>query len=646
MVAPGLVRPPLLMDNMLSGSFTGQHSMRLLSRILLYIACTLLGTSTFAQTPADDDQWRWNLEHLFPDVAAWDAERQRLLAEFPKLASYKGTLGNSSADLSAALRFTSDTYRAALRVYVYANLQQDEDLRDNAAQERNQLAEAMFARFTQESAWMDPELIAVGEDRIRAFMADNPDLAPFRYQLDNTLRQASHTLGAEAEETLSFFTQPFDAPSAIYSIIANSDIPFPLITTPEGDEVRLDSQGYGRLRSHPDPEFRKQVFDAFWTTWEGYRNSIGMVLNSHLQTQVALAKARRFDSVLQRELFSDNLPDAVYHTLVEEVNKALPTLHRYFRLRARMLGLDQLRYSDIYPPLVALDRKFDIETSRTITLDAMSILGEDWVTMQRDAMDDRWMHVFPQQGKRSGAYMQGSAYDVHPYLLLNHNDDFDSLSTLAHEWGHAMHTLYARQSQPFETADYATFTAEIPSTSLELILQQYMSRQAQTVDEQLFYLGYSLENLRGTFFRQTMFAEFELVLYEAVERGEALSGTRISELYLEILRRYHGHDEGVVQIDELYGNEWMFVPHFYYNMYVFQYATSLTAGAALYAQIVEDGAAGVENYKNLLRAGGSDYPYVLLRNAGVDLATPAPYLAVITRMNAVMDQMEALLDKQ
>ncbi|MGA0807213.1 MAG: M3 family metallopeptidase, partial [Pseudohongiellaceae bacterium] len=250
------------------------------------------------------------------------------------------------------------------------------------------------------------------------------------------------------------------------------------------------------------------------------------------------------------------------------------------------------------------------------------------------------------QVKRSGAYMLGSVYDVHPYLLLNHNDDFDSLSTFAHEWGHAMHTLYARQSQPFETADYATFTAEIPSTSLELILQQYMARHAASTDEKLFYLGYSLENLRGTFFRQTMFAEFELALYEAVEHGEALSGTRISALYLDILRRYHGHDEGVVEIDELYGNEWMFVPHFYYNMYVFQYATSLTAGTALYTRGVEEGAAGVENYKNLLRAGGSDYPYELLRRAGVDLATAAPYRSVIARMNAVMDEMEALLDAE
>lgn len=597
-------------------------------------------------TPAIDPAGTWDLTDLFPDVDAWNAERERLFGEFDKIAAYKGTLGNSSDALYQALRFVSDTTRAALRVYVYASLQQDEDLRVTEAQERNQLAEAMFASMNQATAWMDPEIISVGDTKIRQFMTDNPALTPFRHQLDNTLRQADHTLGAEAEQALSYFSQSFDAPSTIYGILGNSDIPFPTLTLPDGEEVRVDSQGYGRLRSHPDQAIRKQTFDAFWGKWQEYRNSVGMVLNSHIQTQVALAKARHHNSVLERELFDDNLPPAVYHTLVDEVNKALPTLHRYFKLRARMLGVDQLHYYDIYPPLVSLDKTFDVETSKSITLDAMQLLGDDWVAMQRKAMDDRWMHIYPQQGKRSGAYMQGSAYDVHPYLLLNHNNDFDSLSTMAHEWGHAMHTLYARQQQPFETADYATFIAEIPSTSLELILQQYMARNAKTADEKLFYLGYSLENLRGTYFRQTMFAEFELSLYEAVERGEALSGERISQMYGEILRRYHGSAEGVVQIDELYNNEWMFVPHFYYNMYVYQYATSLTAGTALYEKIVNEGQAGVDNYKNLLRAGGSDYPYQLLRNAGVDMATPAPYQAVITRMNAIMDEMEVLLDQR
>ncbi len=625
--------------------------MKTRARNILLSILSLLAASIINIAPvnAQDDAfepYEWDLTELYPSLEAWEAERQRILQQIDNIEAFRGTLGNDADSLYAALRFVSDIYREVLRVYSYASMEQDEDLRVTNAQERNQLGEGLFASFIQATAWMDPELIAVGEERINSFLEDNEELADFSFSLEDTIRQGEHTLSDETEQALSYFSQSFDAPSNIYSLIANSDIPFPTITLSTGDEAMINAQGYSFWRGSENRDDRKLAFDAYWSKWAEYNSSVGMVLNSHVQMQVALAKARKFDSVLQRELFNDNLPETVYHSLVEEVNKALPTLHRYFKLRGRMLGLEQMHYYDIYPPLVSMDKVFDIETTKEITLDAMAILGQDWVDMQRAAIAERWMHVYPGQGKRSGAYMNGSAYDVHPYLLLNHNDDYDSLSTFAHEWGHAMHTLYAKQVQPFETADYSTFIAEIPSTSLELILEQYMVENAQSVDEKLFYLGQGLESLRGTFFRQTMFAEFELALYEAVERGEALSGARITEIYGDIVRRYHGHDEGVVIIDDLYTNEWMFVPHFYYNMYVFQYATSLTAGTALYAKIVEEGQSGVDNYKTLLRSGGSDYPYELLKAAGVDMATPEPYRAVVDRMNAIMDEMEALLDAQ
>jgi len=576
---------------------------------------------------AADPQATWNLTDLFPTEEAWDEAREEVLAGFDEIDARRGTLSDSADSLYTTQRLVSDTLKKAGRVYVYASLQGDEDLRDSTGQERAQLAQIMFARFGEVTAWIQPELISVGREVIEAYIKEDERLAPFAFGLDDSLRNAAHTLSPETEQTLSYFSQSFGSPNEIYSLIANSDIPWPTITLADGEEVVVDSQGYGRARNSENRDDRKLAFDTFWGKWSEYRNSVGMVMNAHLQTQVALAKARNYDSVLDRELFQDNLPPAVYRTLVAEVNKALPTLHRYFKLRARMLGVEQLHYYDIYPPLVSLDREFNLEDSKKITLEAMQILGDDW-------------------GKRSGAYMSGIAYDVHPYLLLNHNDDYDSLSTFAHEWGHAMHTLYARQDQPFETAGYATFIAEIPSTSLELILQDYMTQHSETIDEKLFYLGHGLESLRGTFFRQTMFAEFELALYEAAERGEALSGDKITEMYGEILRRYHGHDDGVVVIDELYENEWMFVPHFYYNMYVFQYATSQTAGTALYDKIVKDGATGVKNYKDLLRAGGSDYPYTLLVNAGVDLAQPGPYQALVSKMNDIMDEMEQLLDEQ
>jgi oligoendopeptidase F len=611
-----------------------------LAVLTLALTAPLFAQETSAEV---DPKYTRDLTEIYATVDEWSAAREAVMVRFQAVEALRGTLGGSANDLYEALALVSDTRREAWRVAVFANLNADEDLRVTETQERRQLVQVMFTRFSEATAWMQPEILRIGEETILSFIEEDERLARFAFQLDDSLRNAPHTLGDEAEETLAYFSQAFRSPTTIYGMAANSDIPWPTIELSNGEEGRIDSQGYSRYRSSENREDRKLVFDTFWGKWLEYRNSVGAILNSHLQTQVALAKARNYGSVLERELFEDNLPQEVYRTLVAEVNSGLPTLHRYFRLRARMLGVDEMRYYDIYPPLVSLDKDFDIESSKRITLEAMSVLGDDWVDMQRDAMDQRWMHVYPQRGKRSGAYMAPSAFDVHPYLLLNHNDDYESLSTLAHEWGHAMHTLYSKQSQPFDTAFYATFIAEIPSTSLELILQDYMTKNAESDQERLYYLGSALESLRGTFFRQTMFAEFELALYEAVERGEALSGEKISEIYGEILKRYHGHEEGVVVIDDLYSNEWMFIPHFYLNMYVFQYATSQTAGTALYAKIMEEGEPGVENYKNLLRAGGSDYPYTLLSNAGVDLAKPGPYRAVIAKMNAIMDEMEAIL---
>jgi len=615
----------------------------MLSASLLFFAAS---TEAEEAKPQMDPKLTWDLTEIYASEEDWNAARQEVLAEMENIIAMKGRLGESAEQLYRALDLVSNTSRKGARVFAYASLKADEDLRVTADQERRQLAQAMFAQFGEATAWMQPEILRIGRETIESFIREDERLERFAYQLDDIVRNEPHTLGDEAEATLAYFSQTFSAPSNIYSMVANSDIPWPEVEFSNGETARIDSQGYGRYRSSPVRADRKAAFDAFWGKWQEYRNSTGAVLNSHIQTQVALAKARKFDSVLERELFNDNLPPAIYHTLVEEVNKGLPTLHRYFGLRQRMLGLDELNYYDLYTPLVSLDKEFDFDTSKAITLEAMSTLGDEWVERQTAAMNQRWMHVYPQRGKRSGAYMQPAAYDVHPYVLLNHNDDYSSLSTMAHEWGHAMHTLYAAEAQPYDTANYAIFIAEIPSTSLELVLQDYMVKNAESDAERLFYLGSALESLRTTFFRQTMFAEFELALYQAVERGEALSGERISEIYGEIVRRYHGHDDGVVNIDELYTNEWMFVPHFYYNMYVFQYSTSQTAGTALYEKIVNEGEPAIENFKNLLKAGGSDYPNELLTRAGVDLATPEPYRAVIRKMNAIMDEMEKILERQ
>jgi len=316
-------------------------------------------------------------------------------------------------------------------------------------------------------------------------------------------------------------------------------------------------------------------------------------------------------------------------------------------LRKRMLEIDEdMRYYDIYPPLVALDKRFSIEDSIALTRRALEPLGEEYMAGYDRGIEGRWMHVYPSSGKRSGAYMSGGAYDVHPYVLLNHNDDFDSASTFAHEYGHAVHSVLANSAQAWENTGYSTFIAETASIMNEMLLQDLAIGEAQTDEEKLFYLGSGLEALRGTFFRQTMFAEFELAMHESVAAGEVLTGAKLSSLYLELLKRYHGHDLGVVTIDPAYALEWAYIPHFYYDFYVFQYATSITAAAGLAEKIVSGDPQAQRDFIQLLKAGGSNYPYELMKKAGVDMATAAPYRALVARMNAIMDEMEALLDRR
>jgi oligoendopeptidase F len=321
-------------------------------------------------------------------------------------------------------------------------------------------------------------------------------------------------------------------------------------------------------------------------------------------------------------------------------------LHRYFKLRGRMLGIADLRYWDVYPPIVNLDKPFPLAVGKELAIAAVAPLGADYVKQFSASLQGRYSHVYPQPGKASGAYMAGRVYGTHPYVLMNYNDNYDAVSTMAHEWGHGTHALLAAQNQPYPTFNYSIFTAEIASTLNQALLLDRMLKVAQNDEERLFYLGSELESLRQTFFRQAMFAEFELAIHETVEKGGALSGPKMSQIYGDLLRRYHGHDQGVLRIDDLVTVEWAAVPHFYRNFYVYQYATSIAASSMFAERILKGEPGAVDTYLGLLKAGGSDYPYELVQRAGVDLATPAPYRALVARMNRIMDQIEAILAQQ
>jgi len=617
--------------------------------VVVIMMMTTILPEMATQNSADQTEPRqvpWDLTEIYPTDDAWTVEKERLGQEVKGLSQYEGTLGESAAALRIALDAISASDKELARLYVYAFLKADEDRRIAENQERRSIAASLLSEFGEATSFVSPELLRVGSAMIERYIAEDTGLEKHAFSLRNILRQEPHTLSSDAEQIIAATAPVVQGPERIYAMLSSSDLPFPTITLSDGEEVRLDQAAYSLHRASQNRDDRKLVFDRFWNSWKAYEATLGQTLDTHVKTHVFEAKARQYDSALHAALSGPNIPVAVYRTLIAATHRHLPALHRYFRLRERMLGVEDLAYYDIYPPLVASEREFDLEESRQLALVSAAPLGNAYVDLLREGLTGNWMHVYPQQGKASGAYMYGAVYDVHPYLLLNYNGAYDDVSTLVHEWGHAIHTMLSKAHNPYETSAYATFTAEIASTTNEVLLQEHMLSQDISDQERLFYLGTALEAVRGTFFRQVMFAEFELKIHELVEAGEALSGEKMTEVYEELIRQYHGSDEGILTYDQAYAIEWAFIPHFYRNFYVFQYATSIAGGTMFAERFLDGDQKARDDYLAVLSAGGSRYAYELLREYGIDLATDAPYDALIARMVRVMDEIEQILDRQ
>ena len=615
--------------------------------VQLVLAGIMSGGIAVAASEKAPDAYRWNLADLYTTPQAFNEARQQFAGRLSALDAHRGTLGKSPAAMKSALELYFGLVKDLGRIGSYASMRSDEDTRVPEALGARQEVMQLGAEFASHSSWIAPEVLALPAGTVDNFLKEESGLAPYGFFLQDIERQRAHTLSQAEEKLLAEAGLVTPAPSTVYGVLANADAPFPEVTLSNGQKVRLDQAGYARYRALPERADRILVFQEFWKTFKALERTFGTTLDAQAKRDLFYARARNYPSCLAAALDAGNVPEAVYRTLVAETNNALPTLHRAFRLRAKLLGIPDLAYHDIYPPLVKhVDMNFPIDKGEAMVLDAVAPLGKDYVETVRKGFASRWMDVYPQQGKRSGAYSNGSAYDVHPYVLLNYNDDYESVSTVAHEWGHAMHSYLANQVQPFPTADYPIFVAEVASTFNEALLLRRMLSQAAGDDERLFLLGNYLENLRGTFFRQAMFAEFELAIHEAVERGEALTGARLTKMYGELLRRYHGSGEGVVRIPDEYTVEWAYIPHFYYNFYVYQYATSLAASTQLSRQVLDGMPGAKERYLGLLKAGGSRYPYDLLKEAGVDLATPAPYRALEAQMNWAMDEIEKIVARR
>jgi oligoendopeptidase F len=614
---------------------------------LVVLVGLVSGSVVFAADAKVPDQYRWNLADLYPSQEAFNRARQQFAGRMSELDAYRAKLGTSAATLKAALDVYFSLRKDLGRINAYATFLSDEDLRVPEALGARQEVQQSAAEFASRSSWIAPEVLALPAGTISRFLKEEPGLAPYRFFLEDLERTRAHTLSQPEEKLLAETGLVTPAPYTFYGVFSSAEMPFPEVTLSDGKKVRLDQAGYTKYRALPDRADRVLVFREFWRAYKGFERTYGATLDAQVKRDLFYARARNYPTCLASALDASNIPEAVYRTLIAETNHALPTLHRAFKLRGKLLGIPDLAYHDIYPPLVKhVDMNFPIERGEALVLEALEPLGKDYVDTVRRGFSSRWMDVYPHTGKRSGAYSEGGAYDVHPYVLMNYNDDYESVSTVAHEWGHAMHSFLANKAQPYPTADYPTFVAEVASTFNEAMLLRRMLAQAASDDERLFLLGNYLENLRGTFFRQAMFAEFELAIHEAVQKGEALTGTKLTKMYGELLRRYHGSDQGVVRIPDEYTVEWAYIPHFYYNFYVYQYATSLAASTQLAREVLDGKPGAKERYLGLLKAGGSRYPYELLKEAGVDLATPAPYKALEAQMNWAMDEIDKIVARR
>jgi oligoendopeptidase F len=621
--------------------------MRKILLVLALTAATVVAGAQSRDRSQTPDKFKWNLAELYPSDTAWRDAKKKLADALPQLRQYQGTLTSSGATLAAALEKQADFNKELSRLYSYASMLADQDTRDAShegmRQEMNQLA----AAFAAESAYFEPELLKAGQASIKSLVASEPRLKVFAFYLDDVFRRAPHTLTDSEEKLLADAGPLSNTPSDVFNILSNADFPYPTVTLSDGKPVKLDQAAFGALRALPNRADRQKVMSTFFGALGSYGRTYGTSMNGEIQKVWFVAKARHYPSALASQLDGPNIPESVYTRLVDGVNKHLPAFHRYLNLRKRMMKLDQLHYYDLYAPLVAsVDLKYTPGEAQKLVLAAVEPLGTDYQATIGRAFDSRWIDLYPNEGKVSGAYSNGGAYDVHPYMLINYNGQYTDVSTLAHELGHTMQSYYSNKTQPYPLSGYPTFVAEVASTFNESLLIDYMLKQIKDDNTRLSLLGNYLENIKGTVFRQTQFAEFELKMHEMNQKGEPVTGEALSKLYLDITKKYYGHDAKICIVDDYIANEWSYIPHFYRDFYVFQYATSFTASSALAEKVKAGDPAARDRYLKFLSAGGSKYPIDLLKDAGVDMTTDEPLDLTIKQMNRIMDEMEAILAKR
>jgi oligoendopeptidase F len=600
--------------------------------------------ATSALRPRDEipARFKWDLTHIFPDWNAWQAAYEELDARIAAFASLQGSLGGGATQLLTALQRRDDIGQLEYKVWYFASLWYDQDQRDNQINAKRQQVQILFARAAQAAAWFDPELLTIGLDRVRQWMAEVPELAVYRFALEDLYRQQEHVLDDKGEHLMSLAIRFEATPNDAYAALSTADVKFPKLRLTDGTDVTLT---YGQYRAilatNRQQADRAAAFTAFHRLYEANANTYASLYNGVLQRDWFVAQARGYKTTVDMALHGNNIPTAVLDNLIETTKQGTSPLRRYHRLRKRVLGLSSYHSYDNVIPLIDFDRKYPYEDVLAWLPASVAALGSDYQRQLTQGLQSDWIDVYENPGKRSGAY-SAPVYGVHPYMLLNHNDTLDAVFTLAHEAGHSMHTLLSHAHQPFVYADYTIFVAEVPSTLSEALFLDYMLARTTDERERIVLLQHAIDGIVGTFFTQVMFADFERQAHRLVEEGRPVTAEGLSDIYFTLLKAYHGD---ALDYDDLSRVTWARIPHFFSTpYYVYQYATCFASSAQLMTQLTSgtdaDRAAAVDRYLTLLKSGGSDHPMALLKKAGVDLSQPETVRAVIDQLDSLVSQLE------
>ncbi len=579
----------------------------------------------------------WKLSDMYASDAAWEEELNQIKTKSEDLVCMEGKVGESAANLLKVMDLSAELEEKLSLAFNYAERLYDEDTGNNAHQAMTAKIMSLYADLGSKTAFVDPEVLAIDEAQLEAFYKEEPKLEHYRKLIAEIQRLKAHRLSAEMEKLVALTMEMSQTPSDTFGLLNNADMTFPEIKDEDGQTIRLTHGRFVPMLESADRNVRKEAFRKYYSEYKKYLNTYASLYNGQVKQQIFYAKARKYDSTLVASVDANNVSPVVYHNLVDTVNKNLDKLHRYVTLRKKYLGVDELHMYDIYTPMIAdVAKKYTFEEAKAIVLKALEPLGAEYVAKVKEGFENRWIDVYENQGKRSGAYSAG-AYGTHPYVLLNFNGSLDNVFTLAHEMGHAMHSYYSNEAQPFIYSQYKIFVAEVASTCNEILLLEYLLKNTTDEKERLYLLNHYLDMFKGTLFRQTQFAEFEMKTNKMVEDGEGLNADNLSQLYHEINAKYYGPD--MISDDEI-AYEWARIPHFYYNFYVYQYATSFSAAVAIAHDILREGEPVVKRYKEFLSGGCSDAPVALLRKVGVDLESAEPIQAALDVMAEVLDEME------